>query len=118
MSGHSSAKHIQVIIDPSYLYDTPREVNINTRFLSSSGRSAKGPFCVGFCSPSDRSDESARTVVLLSSESFGSAARIADLYADAMVFKGVWLAVGGGKSELRREQKIYGISAIRLARRI
>ena len=75
----------------SYLYETPREVNIKTRFLSSNGRSDKVPFFFfADSSPSDESEESARRVVLLSSESSGSAERIADLYADAILFGG-WL---------------------------
>lgn len=93
MSGRMSVNDLERMPISSYLYDTPREVNIKTRFLSSSGRSDKAPVSFGFCSPSDRSEESARTVVLLSSESSGSVERIADLYADAILFDGGWLAV-------------------------
>lgn len=77
----------------SYLYETPREVNIKTRFLNSNGRSDNVPFFFADSSPSDESEESARRVVLLSSESSGSAERIADLYADAILFGGWCFAV-------------------------
>jgi hypothetical protein len=90
VSGHMSGNDLEILPNSSYLYDTPREVNINTRFLSSSGRSDKAPVGFAFCSSSDKSEELARTVVLLSSESSGSADRIADLYADAILFDGGW----------------------------
>jgi hypothetical protein len=80
------------VIGASYRYETPREVNINTRFLNSNGRSDRFPFFFVFSSLSDESEESARRVVLLSSESSGSAERMADLYADAILFEDWWLA--------------------------
>lgn len=79
---------IERLSGPSYLYETPREVNIRTRFLSSNGRSDRVPAFAPFSPSSDESEVSARRVVLLSSESSGSADRIADLYADAILFDG------------------------------